>query len=113
MRARKSIPLLISELETTPFLSLYWECAKAVGALGSRRATRPLIAVVRSAKESNRRAAALHALWLLADRRAVDVCPRVAADLEGEDEHTRLIAAEALLGLISGGRTRRQRWRDT
>lgn len=52
--------------------------------------------MVRNAKESNRKAAALHALWLLADRRAADVCLRVAADLAGEEEHTRLIAVEAL-----------------
>lgn len=35
MRARDSISLLISVLETTPLVNLYWECAKSAGALGS------------------------------------------------------------------------------
>jgi hypothetical protein len=54
-----------------------------------------LIRLVRESPEPDRRAAALHALWLLRDKRATEVCLRVGANLAASGEE-RLIAVEAL-----------------
>lgn len=51
--------------------------------------------IVRESNEPNRRAAALHALWLLGDQRATPLLLRVAAD-GAASEKERIIAVEAL-----------------
>jgi hypothetical protein len=51
--------------------------------------------IVRESTEANRRAAALHALWLLGDPRATPLLLRVAAD-GAASEKERIIAVEAL-----------------
>lgn len=71
------------------------EAARRIGSLGFRRATRPVMRVVREAAEPGRRAAALHALWLLGDRRATPLLLRVATDKTASEEEVR-IALEAL-----------------
>ena len=73
----------------------YWEAAQRIGALGCKRATRPVMRIVRESAEANRRAAALYALWLLRDTRATSLLLRVAADGTASEKE-RIIAVEAL-----------------
>ena len=73
----------------------YREAARRIGMLGFRRATKPVMRLARVAAEPGRRAAALHALWLLGDRRATPLMLRVAGDEAASEEEVR-IALEAL-----------------
>ena len=84
-------------------IGAYWEAAQRSAALGCKRATRPVMRIVRESAEANRRAAALHALWLLGDPRATPLLLRVAAD-GAASEKERIIAVEEL-----GMSARRQR----
>jgi HEAT repeat protein len=74
----------------------YWNDAQRLGQLGAKSATRPLMRVVRESAEPDRRAAVLHALWMLFDARATDLFLRVGADQVGATEGERIIAVEAL-----------------
>lgn len=74
----------------------YWDDANRIGQLGARRATRRLMRVVRESAEPDRRAAALHALWSLADARATGLFLQVGWDRSGATEQERVIAVEGL-----------------
>ncbi|MFN0105942.1 MAG: HEAT repeat domain-containing protein [Bryobacteraceae bacterium] len=95
-RPADSVEELLRGVRADPDRLSFWECGQRIGQMRARRATRELISIVRETTEFERRAAALHSLWLLDDPRATDVCLLLAADWEGETEHTRLIAVEAL-----------------
>jgi len=78
---------------------LIWEALSAVGAIGSRRATRSLLMLLRSTKSVVRRRGAVFALMQLADERARGVLAGIAGD-PSEDEQARGLAIEAL-GLLA------------
>jgi HEAT repeat protein len=77
---------------------LVWTAFAAVGTIGSRKATRPLMHLVRTMKSSFKRQGVIFALGMLQDKRARSLLERVLADLR-EDSKTRGLAAEAL-GLL-------------
>jgi HEAT repeat protein len=77
---------------------LIWESLKAVGALRSRRATRPLMRLIRTTPSLQKRQAAVYGLWGLTDQRAEGLLIRILLD-KTENEKTRGFAAEAL-GLL-------------
>lgn len=85
----------MTELAEGPDMNGYWDAAGKIGSLGFRRATRSVMSIVRESVEPNRRAAALHALWLLGDPRATPLLLRVAAD-DAASEKERINAVEAL-----------------
>lgn len=92
-------PLLAALASATEPLE-FWEAAKQIGYLKFRQATRPVKRIVMEAADADRRAAGLHALWLLGDRRATPLLLRVAAD-RAASENERMIAVEAL-GVSAG-----------
>ena len=98
MRSRASISALLqlglSEKEDL----LIWEALAAVGAIGSRTATRPLIHLVRTTDSGFRRQAAVFALGLLHDQRARSALTKALLDAR-ESAKARGLAAEAL-GLL-------------
>lgn len=77
---------------------LYWEAAKALGFVGSKRAVRPLAASLLESDSSYRRAAAAHALGLIGDKRSLEPLLQVLLNPH-EDSKTRGEAAEALANL--------------
>jgi len=90
-------PLLqIARTEEDPLL--VWESLAALGSLGSRIATQPLILFVRSTHSATKRHGAIFALGRLYDPRARSVLVKIVSDRK-EDERARGLAAEAL-GLL-------------
>ena len=85
----------LTELAEGPDMNGYWDAAGKIGSLGFRRATRPVMRIVRESGEPNRRAAGLLALWLLGDRRARSLFLRVAGNRDASEKE-RMIAVEAL-----------------
>lgn len=96
-RKRQGVALeeWLTALAVGPDMNCYWDAAGQIGSSGIRRATRPVMRIVRESNEPNRRAAALHALWLLDDPRATPLLLRVAADPVASEKE-RYIAVEAL-----------------
>jgi HEAT repeat protein len=80
-----------------------WCVANALSILGSRKATRPLLHVLRTSAECWRREAAIYALGLLADNRAAGQLVQVLGDRR-ERDNTRSLAADALSGLTNDHR---------
>jgi HEAT repeat protein len=74
---------------------LVWETLSAIGAIGSLRATRPLLRLLRSTRVGVKRRGAVFALMQLADERARQTLARIVGDRR-EEEKTRGLAAEAL-----------------
>jgi len=87
---------LLQDVRDSPDMMKYWESAQALAQINSRRPTRGLISIARDAREVERRAAALHAVWRLTDPRGTEICLAVAANLAGEAERPRMIAVEGL-----------------
>src|SRR5438105_4662259 len=69
VRLRVAVPDLISMLNENQS-DLSWASAQALWQIGSRRATRPLISVVRTSRDQSTREAATYALGMLGDSRA-------------------------------------------
>ena len=88
--------LQIAKTEEDPLL--VWESLAALGALGSRVATRPLILFLRSTQSATKRQGATFALGRLYDPRSRSILVKIVSDRK-EDETTRGLAAEAL-GLL-------------
>lgn len=98
MRSRKSISVLLEISKKAEDPLLVWQCLAAVGSIGSRTATRPLMRQIRTATSGFMRQAAVFALGQLIDERARMLLTRVLLDLK-EIPKTRGFAAEAL-GLL-------------
>jgi HEAT repeat protein len=100
MRSRASVFMLLeigAEAQEEETL-LIWQSLAAVGAIRSRRATRPLIRLFRTTRSWLKRQAAVFALGQLADKRAERLLIRVLLDPK-EVAKTRGFAGEAL-GLL-------------
>lgn len=95
-RPAGNVDELLLGARTDPDMLKYWDCAQTLARIISRRATRGLITIARTAQEPERGPAALHALWLLNDPRGTAVCLAIAANVNGEQERPRMIAVEAL-----------------
>jgi HEAT repeat protein len=75
--------------------SLFWEAAKSLGQIGSKRATHPLILILLKDTNPEKRAAAAYALGNLRDKRALHLLLKKLAD-ENENIRVREHVAEAL-----------------
>ena len=85
---------LLSVLKSESSL-LAWRAANAVGAIRNKRAVPPLLEILRDAKGTQNRRAAIHALGLLGDQRAASPLIRILrSGVEPTD--IRADAAEAL-----------------
>lgn len=97
-RLRDALPALlqIARIEENPLL--VWASLAALGTLGSRVSTRPLIMIFRSTQSPTKRQGAIFALGRLYDPRARSVLVKIVSDRK-EDDKSRGLAAEAL-GLL-------------
>lgn len=77
---------------------LYWEAAKSLGILGSKRAVRRLINYLTKGEIVDKRVAAAHALGLIGDKRALDPLSYVLLD-DNEPSVLRGEIAESLANL--------------
>jgi HEAT repeat protein len=98
MRSRASLPVLLEVGSTENETLLMWQSLAAVGAVGSRTATRRLMELARRTPSHIRRQAAVFALGMLHDERARSLLIHLLLDVE-QDPKTRGLAAEAL-GLL-------------
>jgi HEAT repeat protein len=101
-RLRDAIPVLLQIASKEEDERLVWECLAAIGMVGSRTATRPLISLIRKTRSRLKRQAAVFALGQLADQRARPLFIQVLSNTK-ETEKTRGFAAEAL-GLLRPSR---------
>jgi HEAT repeat protein len=98
LRCREALPQLIKIGFEEQEPKLVWQSVVAIGAIGSLRATRPLLRLLRSTKSKTTRHGVLVALGELADERARRALTGVAVDVKEED-NIRGLAVEAL-GLL-------------
>jgi len=96
--SRASVLMLLAMGTTEEEPLLIWHSLAAVGAIGSRRATRPLMRLIKTTRSWFRRQAAVFALGQLSDQRAEPLLSRVLQNTK-EVAKTRGFAAEAL-GLL-------------
>lgn len=102
LRCREALPLLIEIGSEGQEPKLVWQSLVAIGAIGSLRATRPLLRLLRSTKSKATRHGVLVALGELADERARRALTTIAVDVK-EDDSLRGLAVEAL-GLLKAKR---------
>jgi HEAT repeat protein len=102
LREKRAVNALLSVLsEKEPYL--YWESAKSLGLLGSKRAVQPIIGILQNDPNLDKRAAAAYALNLLADDRAVEPLLE-AVNNTNESPNVREYALEALSNIaLSNG----------
>ena len=77
---------------------LVWEAGVALSRIGSKRATRPLVNVIRYSEVEESRTAAIYAFFGIQDSRAVPTLINVLSDTSGSPR-SRSVAAE-VLGLL-------------
>ncbi len=95
MKSRRAVPVLLEIGSKEKSELLFWESLKAVGTIGSKRATRPLMRLIRTTESRSRMTAAVLALLPLGDERAASLLIRIM--LHGKDTpKARGLAAEAL-----------------
>jgi len=94
LRARVPISQFLKVM-SEPVPNLAWAIAHAIGEIGSRRFTRPLIELVRRTGDGASRQAAITALGDLNDPRAVPLLTGIVNDVS-EREDIRALAADAL-----------------
>jgi hypothetical protein len=92
------IPTVIQVLREAPTSNLSLQAGKTLAAIGSRRATRPLLGLIRSSIADHVTFSCVYALWSLRDRRAEATLRWVVAN-ETLAARTRGLAAE-ILGLF-------------
>ena len=105
LRAREALPELL-KIAAGEDDKLSWQALVAIGAIGSRRATRSILRLLRSTKSPIARHGMVMALTQLADERARAALTRIAGDSR-EKPNVRGLAAEAL-GLLR--RKKRTSW---
>jgi HEAT repeat protein len=98
MRSRQSAGVLLRLGLDAKENLLIWEAFAAVGAVGSRAATRPLLRLIRTTDSVFKRQAAVFALGFLHDERARPMLTKILLDAK-ENARTRGLAAEGL-GLL-------------
>jgi HEAT repeat protein len=106
MKFREALPNLIEIVQQEHEGELVWQSLATIGAIGSRRATRPLLQLLRSTTSAVTRHGAVLGLMQLADERTRGELTRIAANKQ-EEENTRALATEALGLLKSKRRTSR------
>jgi HEAT repeat protein len=79
--------------ETDP--TMYWEAAKSLGFIRSKRVVKPLVDLLYRSTDANMRSAIIYALGLIGDKRALIPLLEVLRDVKGESS-VRAHAAEAL-----------------
>jgi HEAT repeat protein len=104
IRDRESVRSLLSLGVIENDDALAWECLAAIGLVGSRKATRPLMRLIRETRSPLKRQAAVFALGLLADQRARTLLEKTMLD-PTEPSRTRGFAAEGLGVLRPNPRT--------
>ena len=95
LKLREATSLLIRIAMGEVDERLVWESLSAVGAIGSRKATRPLLGILQAGTPGAVRRGAVFALMQLADERARGMLVRIAAGAR-EEEKIRGLATEAL-----------------
>jgi len=86
---------LLRLVRSHPDDPIAWEAFSALGLIGDRRVTKPLLRMLDNADSVSRRQMIVYALWPLSDVRARPVLIRTLLDKQ-EDETTRGFAAEGL-----------------
>jgi HEAT repeat protein len=95
---KRAASAVMAVFSTSPARLVWWEAAKALARIGSKRIVRPLIAAL-GAGNNERRSAAIHALSGLGDRRAVEPLLAILSDPH-DDPAVRGHAAEALARFV-------------
>ncbi|MFN7172995.1 MAG: HEAT repeat domain-containing protein [Fimbriimonadaceae bacterium] len=95
LEVRSAVSILVDVVQAND-AELPWIAANALASIKSRRATRPLMKIVRTAPNERSQQAAIYALWLLGDTRARSVVRWVLSGLATAGSHTRSLALEAL-----------------
>jgi HEAT repeat protein len=91
---KRAASRVMARFSASPARLVWWEAAKALALIGSKRVVRPLIAAL-GAGDNERRGAAIHALSGLGDQRAVEPLLAILSDPH-DDPAVRGHAAEAL-----------------
>jgi HEAT repeat protein len=73
----------------------YWEAAKSLGFIRSKRVVKPLVSLLYRSTDANTRSAVVYALGLIGDKRALTPLMEVLRNLK-EESSVRAHAAEAL-----------------
>lgn len=94
LRDRRAVKALLIAFENDD-TGLFWEVAKSLGIIGSKRAVRSLITVLLGDKLKDKREAAAYALGLLRDKRAFEPLLHVLSS-QAESPKLRGHTAEAL-----------------